>query len=75
MLFDDEGKQIGNASLTREDDEEIGQKVRIKKKDVFFMEGFKVVLGSKVVQVNHNIIICMISRVLLDDLLNLYYNA
>ena len=76
MLFDDEGKQIGQTSITRvnsadrdddeeedneqeEDDEDSkfqeqlgGQKIFIKKKEVFIQKDFSINIGNKKVKVH-----------------------
>lgn len=56
-VYSNSSKSIGSAQLNRSDDdgdEEGGgknQKVTIKKKEVYFQEGFSVVVGSKLVEV------------------------
>ena len=55
LLYDNEGKKIGNTTLLRSDyDEESArtgqQRVVLKKKEVFLADGFHINLGNKVVQ-------------------------
>ncbi|KYR01271.1 SNF2-related domain-containing protein [Tieghemostelium lacteum] len=58
IIFNLEGKQIGKTGLTRmgENDPEEGQKVLIKKKEVYFNEDFSMNIGNKwvklIIQVN-----------------------
>lgn len=47
-VYSDTSRTIGKSPLTRaDDDDEKNQIVTIKKKEVFFQEGFSVVVGNK----------------------------
>ncbi len=62
VLYSKTSKQIGSASLSRaDDDDESNQIVKIKNKEVWFQEGFTVVIGNKLVEVKITIKIKIIN--------------